>query len=98
MGKTVLNFFEKRTARAAKESELPRNHGKQWTVDDHWELVHLYNQPITWRSIAEKLGRTIPACQIRMRTIWIAFDLIKELDADSIMEKLAGGKKIHKEK
>lgn len=80
------------------DDSFPRNHGKTWSLDDHWQLVELYNQPITWRSIAEKLGRTIPACQIRMRTIWIAFDLIKELDADSIMEKLAGGKKIHKEK
>mgnify|MGYP001032173501 CR=1 FL=1 len=82
-------------------NEYPKNHGQRWTTRDQWKLVKLYAQTnpiLTWRSIAEDLGRTVPACQFRMFIIRLAFSLNQELDPNKLMKALASGSAINHKK
>lgn len=61
-----------------RSDDLPINYGKEWTPVDHVHLCQLYMREkprLTWSSIAEKMGRTVPACQARMHLLWLAFSL-----------------------
>ena len=83
----------KKTPKKSVWEELgyPENHGKPWTVNDMWKLVTLYYQEkprLTWRTIAQRLKRTVPACEYRMWVIRLAFTLFKTEDAEKIMQML----------
>jgi len=67
----------------------PARHGKLWTVEEMWELSELYQQDITWNSIAVKMKRTISACKSRMYVIRLAFLLMNDVEGQTIMDALS---------
>jgi hypothetical protein len=71
-----------------EDNGYPANHGKPWLVEDMWKLSELYQEAITWHSIAQNMQRTISACQARMYVIRIAFALMDNKTGSTIMNTL----------
>ena len=45
------------------------NYGKVWTFEHLQELCSLYEQGVRWGLIAQQLGRSVPACVIKLRAV-----------------------------
>lgn len=55
------------------------NNGKVWTYDHIKELCQLYEDGVRWGLIAHELGRTVPACVLKLRAVKMFAKFPKDL-------------------
>ena len=48
---------------------IPTNHGKVWSFEEIKSLCDLYESGVRWGAIAEALGRSVPACVLKLRAV-----------------------------
>ena len=54
-------------------------HGKKWSFRDLQKLIELYEQGVRWGAISNALGRSVPTCVARLRTVRFYFRMPAEL-------------------
>lgn len=57
----------------------PERSGMIWTFDDLTRLIELYENGTRWGLIAHDLGRTVPACVIKLRAVRMFANFPKDL-------------------
>ena len=62
----AVSTLSDKSARDSRRAQLPRNIGKEWSAEEHAQLVDEHASKMPMAQIAEKHGRTVRSIEARL--------------------------------